>query len=180
MPPSARRPRRPSLRPLALALGLVTGLACVGLQLAPDAARAEEGGTLLAPPGACAEPREALAGGGSDFSVAGPLSDRFTPADVAAPPPGDPAPPVVAATVRPGPCDVPGAGCAPLVGQMGTDPPVKPGPRPEPEPQPVRPKSGGAFHPPGRPTPPKDPDFFRTKPGLRRGHLDGDKHDHDG
>lgn len=80
----------------------------------------------LAPPGVCAEPREAVIGVAppSVSNMIGPLSSLFSPSAVsAAPPPPSRPPPSAARTVRPGACDQPGAGCvakggvgAPIVG----------------------------------------------------------------
>ena len=102
----------------------------------------------LAPPGACAEPREAVAGSAvpgseadsvvstaSAMAVVGSLQSFFNPSDVAAAPeatPQRPAPAGVAAAVRyPGACESGGSACQrefqPSVADV---PPIIPGTRP--------------------------------------------------
>jgi len=84
----------------------------------------------LAPPGPCAEPREAVTGAApSAAALVGPLQSFFAPSDVAAAPaaPSRPAP-AVGAAIRPNACDRPGAGCSPS--PVAGNPPIVPGGRP--------------------------------------------------
>ncbi len=84
----------------------------------------------LAPPGPCAEPREAVVGAPppSASSMVGPLSSFFSPSAVAAAATAAPRPPPSAArSIRPGACDNPGAGCA---ARSPAVPVVRPGDRP--------------------------------------------------
>jgi len=85
----------------------------------------------LAPPGPCAEPREAIAGGALAGSAAViPLQSLFNPSDVAAAarPPVRSAP-AAAAVQRPGACDGPSVACGatPSLGSAPGNPPIKPG-----------------------------------------------------
>ena len=89
----------------------------------------------LAPPGPCAEPREAVTGAApSAAALVGPLQSFFAPSDVAAAPvpPSRPAP-AVGAAIRPNACDRPGAGCSPS--PIAGNPPIVPGGRPRSMPQ---------------------------------------------
>ncbi len=90
---------------------------------------------VVAPPGRCAEPRAAGQAPADAYPVAGPVSSRFDPLDVAAGPSTGalrPQPPTARALVRPGPCDQPGAGCgaSAQTASVIEVPPVSPGPRP--------------------------------------------------
>lgn len=99
---------------------------------------------LLAAPGRCAEPRDAVdARVQDDFDVVGPATALFDPIDVAAGPPaldpvgGDdprlrPQPPLPRPLARPGACDQPGSGCGAALPSrpVVTVPPVIPGDRP--------------------------------------------------
>jgi hypothetical protein len=120
------------MRSLSASLALLGGLLALAAPAPAAAAEAEEG--RLAAPGRCAEPRrfqasactdcaeEALAGEG--FDVAGPISGRFAPADVAAPAGTGAAvaPPTLGGFDGRGPCDSPGSGC------LGTVAPAPAGP----------------------------------------------------
>ena len=82
----------------------------------PETAMAGGQAAGLAPPGDCAEPREAVSGvGASTFSVAGAVASLLSPVDVAIGPapaatlsPPEPS----RALARPGACDDPGSGCS--------------------------------------------------------------------
>ena len=91
------------------------------------------GGAKLAPPGVCAEPREAVgaADSASRASVVGPVSALFNPVNVAAPPSVPKRnPPTTSVAAQRAACDVPGAGCR---GQRAApNPPIIPGGRPGP------------------------------------------------
>ena len=138
----------------------------------------------LAPPGPCAEPREAVgAVAPSSFSVVGPLQALFGPADVAAAPvsPGRGAP-LAAGIVRPGPCDRPGAGCNELaspVARTGTANPIVPGARPvQGSAKPIGPGTRPVPSPAGSPagSPGKSsglPPGFRPKPPAGPGDVPG-------
>lgn len=98
--------------------------------LAPGLALAEVPAGL-APPGPCAEPREAVTGvaPGSGGDSVPPLAALLSPSNVAAPPSAAArSVPSAGPAVRPGPCDQPGAGCALLPGPK--IPPITPGGRP--------------------------------------------------
>lgn len=106
----------------------------LGIGVASSSARAEGPGPVrLAPPGECAEPREAV---GSDdsasrFSVVGPVSALFNPSNVAAPPSiAAQSPPTASAAAQRAACDVPGAGCRGAL--AAPNPPIIPGGRPNP------------------------------------------------
>jgi len=112
--------------PLAFAGWLLT------LTLAmPAVADDAEGRARLAPPGPCAEPREALTAASlAPGSIIGPLSDLFNPVDVAAAPPrparqGRPA---IRNRIRPGSCDEPGSGGCTPVGQSSVGRLARPNP----------------------------------------------------
>lgn len=129
--------------------GLALGLACL---VAGAVEAADSVG--LAPPGPCAEPREAISGVSvSQISVVGPLQAFFGPADVAAAPasPARPAPSPVA-SARPVACDQPGANCALTPAFEFSAPPIIPGERPSPagpskKPQPMEPPQPGGGKP---------------------------------
>jgi hypothetical protein len=113
------------MRPFLSRFSGPTGrLMAIGL-LAFCASSAQAGSSAeLALPGACAEPRDAVYGSSqSSGSVVGALASFVTPADVAAAPamPARPGP-GGGPTVRPGPCDNPGAGCS-STPAVGTTPP---------------------------------------------------------
>lgn len=164
-----RRPSPPLLAALlAVSFVLVT---------AAGAARAETPAGL-APPRPCAEPREALAGGGlmgSALAAVGPLSSLFAPSDVAAPPAAvERAAPAAGGVTRPGACDGPAIACG--ASPLPNNPPVVPGGRPndgtpikggadKPGTQPSpRPKSKPHSAPGSRPVPPRDPKPPRSAP----------------
>ncbi len=118
----------------------------------------------LAPPGPCAEPREAVSGtglaeGASELAVVGALQSFFSPSDVAAAPEAatPPAPGASAAAVRyPGACESGGSACLASQRSAVGNPVVVPGTRPGAKPR-------GPEHPP---TPrPKVP----VVPGVRPG-----------
>lgn len=118
-----------------------SSLALTGLLLAASAPAMAEGAVRIAPPGPCAEPREAMAvgmqdGGGegedSPLSLVGPLQSFFTPNDVAASPLPTQRPiPVAAAIRRPGGCEPPNLGACQQAAPPG-NPPVGSGGRPTP------------------------------------------------
>ncbi|MEM9174650.1 MAG: hypothetical protein AAGC67_05405 [Myxococcota bacterium] len=130
------RPPHPSRMPALVAASI--------LWIAPAVSAGPLDG--LAPPGVCAEPREALAGTaipGADAGAApasalagvGPLQGFFHPNDVAAAPettPGLPAPAGIAAAVRyPGACETGASACqSELLAQPSGNPPIVPGGRP--------------------------------------------------
>lgn len=92
----------------------------------------------LAPPGPCAEPREAISGTGlvgdaSALAVVGALQSFFSPSDVAAAPEAAPrpAPNAAAAAVRyPGACEAGGSACQAALRSVPGNPIVVPGKRP--------------------------------------------------
>jgi len=92
----------------------------------------------LAPPGRCAEPREAVSGTGlaedaSALAVLGALQSFFSPSDVAAAPEvaTRPAPNAAAAAVRyPGACEAGGSACQAAQRSVPGNPIVVPGTRP--------------------------------------------------
>lgn len=118
-------------KPNSSFFGAMLLAAIAGVGLASQAAADEPSRVKLAPPGPCAESREAVgaADSGSSFSVIGPVSALLNPLSVAAPaPPPGQAPPIGSAANRPGACDEPGAGCR---GQRDrVNPPIAPGGRP--------------------------------------------------
>lgn len=130
-----------SIRMACATIGLSLGLA--------SGAAVAEGPAGLAPPGPCAEPREAVSGVSvSNFSVVGPLQRLFSPADVAAAPQVSARPaPSQTATARPVACDQPGANCAPIPASRRSTPPIVPGGRPGN----VVPSMGKPMHPAGPP-----------------------------
>lgn len=118
----------PLIRSMLLSAALATGLVPMA-----NADSARDSSANLAPPGPCAEKREALrVAAPSSFSVVGPLQPFFNPADVAAAPAVAmrpvPAPP--SAMPRPGACDQPGAGCSQTPRMPVVNPPIIPGTRP--------------------------------------------------
>ncbi|MBC8187903.1 MAG: hypothetical protein H8E78_06820 [Proteobacteria bacterium] len=86
----------------------------------------------LAPPGACAEPREAAVGGvNPNFSVVGSVAALLSPINVALAPPAPAvglARPVSYGLARPGACDRPASECGvePAI-VSGGNPPIEPG-----------------------------------------------------
>ncbi len=141
LPPAACSRPAHSRVPSLAALLAVLAVVCAGIAgSATDAAAADDRGKrAIAPPGPCAEPREAAYGAApsgpetSAFSVVGPLDSFFDPRDVAAAP-GPPitrqGPPTAAALIRPGACDQPGAGCGAAPQGFLVNPPFEPGKRP--------------------------------------------------
>lgn len=111
----------------ALLLASIAGFGLAGQAAAED----EASRARLAPPGPCAEARDAVGAGdaGSSFSIVGPVAALLNPLSVAAqaPRPAQ-APPIASATTRPGSCDEPGAGCRGRRDQV--NPPITPGGRP--------------------------------------------------
>ncbi|MCR9092708.1 MAG: hypothetical protein NXI30_00690 [bacterium] len=110
----------------------------------------------LAPPGPCAEPREAVSGtaapgsgSASPMDMVGPLQSFFSPNDVAAAPgaPARPAPSAATAVRYPGACEAGGSACQRALADSPGTRPVIPGPR------------GGSTEPgfglPGAPPPPE-------------------------
>ncbi|MCB9724251.1 MAG: hypothetical protein H6748_09415 [Spirochaetaceae bacterium] len=128
-PPPPLRPFDPRGRGLRRLAAALVGL---GL-LAVGSASADGAGAPLAPPGPCAEPREARSGSalGAGSSLVGPLEALFAPADVAAAPAvglAGPPRPATSQLIRPGACDVPGSGgCGlPGGGAIRENPPARP------------------------------------------------------
>ncbi|HVH20177.1 MAG TPA: hypothetical protein VNF72_17930 [Myxococcota bacterium] len=116
-------------------LGVCGAAAALGLLLA-GVAGADPAGAPLAPPGECAQAREALGAATDDdgFAVAGSPLHHFTPGDVAlgsgvAPgaPPGPP-------TFTRDPCDAPLAGCASILDARRDVVVEEPGPGTDPSP----------------------------------------------
>ena len=117
--------------PTSSFFGAMLLVAIAGVGLAGQAGAGEPSRAKLAPPGPCAEPREAVgaADSGSAFSVVGPVSALFNPLSVAAAAAApSQAPPIGSAAIRRGSCDEPGAACR---GQRDSaNPPITPGGRP--------------------------------------------------
>ena len=116
----------------------------------------------LAPPGPCAEPREALAGNGQpggSAAILGSIQTLFTPSAVAAAPgaPTRPAPTAGGAPSRyPGACETGGSACqvAQRAAPADGNPPIVPGTRP----------GGSSYGYPGMPPAPPNPAIV---PGTR-------------
>ena len=91
----------------------------------------------LAPPGPCAEPREAVSGtasgdgNASPMVVVGPLQSFFSPNDVAAAPGAAtrPAPSATALAAYPGACEAGGSACQQALAALPPQRPVTPGKR---------------------------------------------------
>ena len=124
----------------------------------------------LAPPGPCAEPREAVSGtaapgsgNASPMVLVGPLQSFFSPNDVAAAPgaPTRPAPSATALAAYPGACEAGGSACQQALAASPPQRPVTPGKRGD------SPKLG---HEPGyhKGTAPSEP-AKRVAPGPRQG-----------
>ncbi len=127
---------RLALRVLSCLLIVAGGSLASAVTSSPATANDQVAG--LAAPGACAEPREAIAGAGeSSFSVVGPVAALLSPVDVGAGPGPPPrlGPPVSTRLARPGPCDGPDSACLrqPTTGPTttgGGNRPIVPGPPP--------------------------------------------------